>query len=363
MGGVTLMLRSLVFGMAALGWAGTAQADPAYLIDTHAHVDPLVSMAGGVNAALSAMDRYRVRATVLMSPPQAEHRANAYEADALLFAMTAHPGKIAVNGGGLSVNSLLHETKPDTVDQAVKDRLKAEAARIKSLGLAGFGELAVHHLSLKGMGPNHPYESIPGDHPLLMALADVAAEHNMPIDLHLDLIPEDMPMPERPIFNKQNPALLKSNMAGLERLLAHNRAAKIIWAHAGTDPLGTRTPAIQHALLERNPNLYMSLRVSRTGAPSFLALDDNKNLKPEWRKLLTDFSDRFVLGSDIFYGGSGRGVEIDDAMGNYWRLLCQLPPEAADAIAYKNAERLYRLKPPPTDEAQPGGGCAKFGGK
>jgi predicted TIM-barrel fold metal-dependent hydrolase len=206
------------------------------------------------------------------------------------------------------------------------------------------------------MGPNHPYESVPADHPLLLALADIAAEKLRPIDLHIDLAPSDMPLPSRPAFNATNPPMLKANMAGFERLLDHNAATKIIWAHAGTDPLGTRNPTIERQLLQRHANLYMSLRLGRSGPTPDFALDETDNLKPTWLALIRDFPGRFVLGSDFFYGGS-RGPG-EDEFKNFWRLLCQLPADLADRIAYRNAEALYNL-PPITVSGGGGRACSE----
>ena len=101
---------------------------------------------------------------------------------------------------------------------------RREAEAIVKAGAVGFGEIAAEHFS-SGRG-NHPYESTRPDHPLLLALADIAAEHDMPIDLHMEAVPQDMPFPGRRAGGA-NPENLKENISGLERLLAHNRNARI----------------------------------------------------------------------------------------------------------------------------------------
>lgn len=54
----------------------------------------------------------------------------------------------------------------------------------------------------------------------------------MPIDIHMEAVPDDMPLPLG-LNPSHNPGILKANISAFERLLSHNRKAKIIWAHAG----------------------------------------------------------------------------------------------------------------------------------
>jgi predicted TIM-barrel fold metal-dependent hydrolase len=348
-------------GFWCLAVAGTAAAGPAYIIDTHAHFDVRAGIRSGIAAALDAMPRHGIGRTVIMSPPLPAgflHQADSYDADVVLPAVQAYSGRIVAAGGGAVLNELIHATAPAAVTDGVRDRFRAEAERLTRLGIVGFGEIAVHHLSLRPMGPKHPYEATEADHPLLLLLADIAAAHSLPIDLHLDIVPRDMPLPDRPVFNASNPATLKADLPQFERLLDHNRTTKIIWAHAGTDPLGTRTPGLERRLLERHPNLYMSLRVGRGGPPPVLALDDALRLKPEWAALLRDFPDRFVLGSDSFFGAQDRRGPADEALDNFWRLLCDLPEDVADRIAYANAESIFRL-PPMTPRPAGAASCDK----
>ena len=65
-------------------------------------------------------------------------------------------------------------------------------------------------------------------------------------------VPSDVATPAH-LQAGQNPPLLRANIEGFERLLAHNRKTKIVWAHAGSDPLGHFTPALVRALLGGTP--------------------------------------------------------------------------------------------------------------
>lgn len=333
----------------ALLTACAVRAQPIPLVDTHSHLDhagSLGNLEAALAAALADMDRLGVRLSVLLPPPQVAELRVVYECDDLQFAARKHPGRIALVGGGGTLNPMIQSTAPDAVTEEKKQRFRALAEKALACGAKGFGEIAAHHISHGRMGAQHPYEWVPPDHPLLLLLADLAAERNLPIDLHLDLVPADMPRPERPGFNPSNPAVFKENQAGFERLLAHNRKARIVWAHAGTDPLLTRTPELQRELLARHPNLHMSLRPGPGGPHPTFALDPRGTLKPAWLALLRDFPDRFMLGSDQFhppYAAARRTPA--EGYDNLRRLVEQLPPDLARAIAHENAERLYGLAP------------------
>lgn len=352
-------IKTTIIGVAFVILSPGVWAELPPIIDTHIHLNNGVGprnqidlpsrpdFEGAVDAAIVRMDRFGIRRSLLMPPPMPPAARAAYDIEALQFAVKKYPDRIFLLGGGGSLNALIQGTSADAVTEDIKQRFRARAEQIAASGAVAFGEIASHHLSLRRMGPQHAYEWSPPDHPLLLLLADLAAEKGMPIDLHLDLVPEDMERPDRPVFNPATPSHLKANLAGFERLLNHNRNARIIWAHAGTDPLGTRTPQIERALLTRHPNLYMSLRVGVGGTRPFVALDETLTLKPEWLALLQDFPDRFVLGSDFFHGAGGniqRGPS-EDGLENYGALLRQMPPDLADAIAHRNAENIFRMPP------------------
>lgn len=328
--------------------AATADEPPVPIVDTHAHLENLDGIArfpAALEAAIAEMDRLGVRMTLLMPPPQAKDNRAFYDIDELKFAAERYPGRFLLVAGGGTLNPTILRTAPAAVDESTKKRFREQAERLLAQGAVGFGEITAHHLSLPVMGPMHRYSVAPADHPLLLLLADIAAERNVPIDLHFDAVPEPMPLPAPIAQNPANPRTLDANLDAFERLLAHNRNAKIIWAHAGSDPLRTRTPALCRELLARHPNLYMSLRGGGRAVPhpSF-ALDEDGRLKPAWIRLIADFPDRFVLGSDRFHTASApRTPVLAQTLPNLRRLVDQLPPALARRVAVDNVERLYGL--------------------
>ncbi|MBI3711145.1 MAG: amidohydrolase family protein [Proteobacteria bacterium] len=339
----------IIITLAVFAWLGApavAQqpAQPAarvFIVDTHTH-PARNARREGLTAAhlrdvLRAMDEYGVELTILLPPPFAPGMPGLYGHRDLAPLARGNPGRIAFVAGGESLNPLLQQSAPDAVSPAVLAKFQAEAEAIAQAGAAGFGEFALEHFS-SGRG-RHPYESARPDHPLLLALADIAARHAMPIDVHMEAVPADMPFPGRR-QGGPNPANVRENISALQRLLRHNRAARIVWAHAGWDLSGERSVALMRGLLKDNPNLYMSVKIDEAGRPISAPLAGDKTLRPDWLALLRDFPDRFVIGSDQFFDDDDR-----ERLAFARRFVDALPPDLARRIASDNARRLYRLAP------------------
>ena len=115
----------------------------------------------------------------------------------------------------------------------------------------------------------------------------------------------------------------------------------------GFEPLLNRHPQRVRQFLKEFPNLHMSFRVNNGSPHPAAALDREGRVKPAWVDLVTEFPDRFMLGSDSFYerGGIARGSS-EQAIGNLRLLVDALPPSVGAAVARGNAVRLYRLGGP-----------------
>ena len=322
-------------------------------IDVHAHPiggrGQTQDYGGAVQAALATMEQAGIAKMVLMPPPQVYGSLPPFDYESFAFAVKQHPARLAFLGGGGSLNPMIQEAAGET---AISDRLRRrfdeKANEIIREGAVGFGEMTAHHLSHL---PGHPYESVAADHPLFLLLADIAARHDAVIDLHFDVVAEDMTAPEW--LASPNPSTLRANLDPFERLLEHNRKARIVWAHAGSDMLGHWTVELSRRLLETHPNLYMSIRMGPGRAPQNHPLTGEGRLRPEWLGLLQDFPDRFVLGTDQFIPsptvrGMGPGMMFAQRAPMIRQrtrmLLHVLPPDLARKIGYENAIRLYKLK-------------------
>ena len=144
-------------------------------------------------------------------------------------------------------------------------------------------------------------------------------------------------MPERMKGRGENPERLKENISGFERLLAHNREARIVWAHGGWDLTGERTVALMRSLLERHPNLHMSIKLDPRGPQGTSPLTPDGMLRAEWLALLRAFPDRFVIGSDQFFEEGAERLALAR------KLVDALPSDVARRVASENARRIYRL--------------------
>jgi len=348
--------------LASIACGSALAQDGTPWIDTHIHLLPgppeRADYAATIGVALSAMNESGIRAAVVMPPPFVKGMA-VHDWRDFAALLRQYPGRFAFLGGGGTLNVMLHDpanAKPDTAQFAEFERI---AMAILAAGASGFGEIAVHHLSYM---QGHPYEWVAPDHPFLLLLADLAAQHRVVLDLHLDLVISEMAPPPR--FKGENPVNLRENAAAFERLLAHNREARIIWAHAGSHPLPSLVPALARDLLARHPNLYMSLRMpvgsfpKPTGdgaakAPPNFVVGADWVVNLEWLRLLQEFPDRFVIGNDQFIAnpalsGPGPGLRFAQWAASSRELtqglLKQLPADLSRRIGTENAVRLYRLE-------------------
>lgn len=319
---------------------GTAQAAIATpFLDAHTHIVRYLrrgrSLEAAAAEALRLMDRFGETAGILAPPPFPPDRQGAYGVRQLSSLVHDHPGRFAFTAGGDSLNPMIQQTPPDQVTPDVLRRFAQAAEAIVRGGAAGFGELAAEHFSART--GSHPYESAPPDHPLFLALADIAAHADVPIELHMEAVPRDMPFPNLALMGPPNPPAVRENISALERLLEHNPKTRVIWLHAGWDLSGYRTVPLMRSLLSRHPNLYMSLKVDKRGAPPTSPFAPGGGLKPGWAALLRDFPDRLVIGSDQFFDEDPQRIAAAR------RIVDALPPEVVRLITIENVKRLYHV--------------------
>ncbi|MBI2193893.1 MAG: amidohydrolase family protein [Planctomycetes bacterium] len=321
-------------------------------VDTHCHLDgrmkKIVDYEGAAQAAVEAMDQVGIRKCLVMPPPMPPNFPNLYDCDLFAKALEKFPGRFAFLGGGGSLNSLIHSTPhPAKVTEALRAQFEKKAESILAQGAVGFGEMTALHLSHFA---THPFESVSPDHPLFLLLADIAARHEVVIDFHMDAVVQDVALPEG-FSSPPNSKTLSANVAAFERLLEHNPKARIVWAHLGSDFIGDWTLGLTRSLLEKHPNLYMSVRlISPPGlVEENWPLTPNRSVKAEWMEVFKAFPDRFLLGSDTFYASPKIQLpwKRPPAMMSLMplrMLLNRMPADLARKIAYQNAARLYRLQ-------------------
>ncbi len=115
----------------------------------------------------------------------------------------------------------------------------------------------------------------------------------------------------------------------INALFAAEPRLNIIWAHAGlSDP-----PEVIGPTLDAHRNLWADLSIRE------FDLLNGGRLDPVWRALLMRHADRFMVGSDTWVTAQWDGYDEILATNRLW--LAQLPVEAARAIAYQNAVKLF----------------------
>ena len=331
--GALLFLRAQTHSISSAQKPGAALSP---YIDVHTHLDE-THVDVSMQSAIQAMPEENLAKIVFMPSPFTLADASRFDVERLLPGAKKYPGKIYVLGGGGTLNPMIIEAaRTGAAGPEVEKKFKERAEAILAAGAVGFGEMAAEHFPSAT-----PYEYAPPDHPLFLLLADIAAQHDVPISIHMEAVPQDIDLPA-PLKSPPNPPRLHANIAAFERLLAHNPRAKIVWAHVAWDNTGYRTPELMRKLLEAHPNLFMEIKLDPvdTGKTSPLANGTSGPIKPEWLKLFSDFSDRFLIGSDQHYPESSGPQRWQAAV----LLFNQLPAAVRQKIGTENAIRIYHLK-------------------
>jgi len=338
--GIATLALGMHVSFAGQSAANTTKMPPAMepvpaltpFVEEHAHFDE-TNPQGSIRAALSALGHENAAMIIFQISPDTFDHPGHYDTEILLAEVKKHPGKLAITGGGGSLNSMIIQSAvTGDAGPEVRKKFKERADELLREGVVGFGEMTAEHFS-----GYTPYQYAPIDHPLFLLLADIAAEHKVPIDLHMEAVPWDMALPEGQ-KSPPNASRLHANIAAFERLLSHNPRAKIIWAHLGSDFTGFRTVDLDRRLLLAHPNLYMEIKADPVSPGFNYPLDADGKIKPEWLKLFAEFPDRFVIGSDQHYplpkGEDRRWQEVI-------LLFNQLPAEVHKKIGTENVAAIY----------------------
>ena len=227
----------------------------------------------------------------------------------------------------------------------MKKKFRDFALRIIDDGAVAFGEMAALHFSFS---KTHSFEQAPADHPLLLLLSDIAAEHGLPIDFHMEAVLEDQPLPPALLERSpNNPSMIKSTIPGFERLLNHNLSTNIVWQHIGWDNTGHMTTDLVRRLLKSHSNLFCALKFVRKNHEPFqlgeALMDEDMKIRPKWLELISEFPDRFMVGADEFVSAPGGWSAGPPSFVDTWAILNQLPEELRNKVGCENAARVYHL--------------------
>jgi predicted TIM-barrel fold metal-dependent hydrolase len=286
-------MRAIVFVLALLASAATcAQSYSGPIFDAHLHYnDEAYSGPHPLPDALGRMQRSGVRAIIANSRPNdgTKSLANARE---------------QTQAAGVTVVPFvrLYRNRADYsgwfADPTIYEMVQRELAAGTAAG------------PYRGLGEFHLYDSANANGPVARQLMQLAQEKDLAVLAHVD-------------------------DTAIDLLMAHAPNTKLIWAHTG---IGGASVARVRALLVKHPKLMgeLSYRPGLTAA--------NGGLSAEWKTLLTEFSDRFLVGSDTWINARWAGYE--GLMADARRWLADLPPAAAQRIAWENGARLFGLPAP-----------------
>ena len=281
------------------------------LFDAHDHLQ-VASVAGGHTALANLEEEGVSRGVIAMSSPDPANLGILLSLQASsttpVFAF-AMPPTFAPGG-----------VKTYTEDTLTWIQNALEA------GARGIGEATLRH-----SGPPTLAAEIAANHEIAMALYAKASSRGVPISIHFETRQKSAPDVD-----------IASRIAELRAALAANPDSVLIWSH-----LGDTEAATVRALIEDFENLYADLSTRNPhyerGWPVTLqSLGEGSDgfgpLKPEWKDLFEDHSDRFLFGLDL--ANPDRVAQLDAVVDYYRGVLGQLSQETAEKIACKNARAL-----------------------
>jgi Amidohydrolase len=283
---------ALLAGVAFVSQAALAAPYDGPLFDTHLHYNEEAWLSEHPLAdALGRMQRAGVRAIVANSRPNDGTRTLASALD-------------QTRAAGVTVVPFvrLYRNRADYTgwfqDESIHTMVQQELAAGTPSG------------PYRGLGEFHLYDSANANGPVARKLMQLAQARDLAVLAHVD---DD----------------------AIELLMAHAPKARLIWAHTG---IGGAPVTRVRALLLKYPQLMGELSY-RPGLT-----DADGRLSAEWKALLSEFPERFLIGSDTWINPRWQAYEALMAQARTW--LGDLPPAAASRIAWGNAAQLFGVAEP-----------------
>jgi predicted TIM-barrel fold metal-dependent hydrolase len=283
------MRRWLAMMLVAACAAARAEPYAGPLFDAHLHYNQEARQPHPVADVLARLQRSGVRAVIANSRPNDGTRD--------LAAATAQ-----ARAAGIAVVPFvrLYRNRADYngwfADESIHELVLKELGQGTAAG------------PYRGLGEFHLYDSANANGPVARKLMRLAQERELAVLAHVD-------------------------DAAIDLLMAHAPNARLIWAHTG---IGGTPVARVRALLARYPKLMGELSY-RPGLT-----DAGGRLSAEWKALLAEMPDRFLVGSDTWVNERWQSYEALMRDARAW--LGDLPPEAAKKIAWENGAALFGLR-------------------
>lgn len=312
--------------------------EPIHFINVHGHYVPLgpefppkskMAVKFGfdgmpVSEFIASMDRWGVDIFVNELSPSSIWLGGTEDDYGIPKMSQLYPRRVVSLYGGRALRLLYRVVKRGSyTDREELKFVRLIEQAMQSDKYKGFGEIGLYHMPTV----KRANLTIKADHPWMLKLADIAARYDVPIDIHMEATDD--------------------SLTALQRLLAHNRNAKIIWAHAGWSELGTATADVWERLMARHRNLYGSIKhrtpTKQPPSPEVNVRGRSGRIEADWLHLFERFPDRFMIGADIGPGVFVKGGNDFRHLKHMQAFLRQLPPHLLGPIARNNAIRVFNL--------------------
>ena len=294
------------------------------LSDCHLHLVDFLQRTDGIKIVLEAMNKAGVDHTMICGMPlvkewaMSEHEQPQYylDDDARCYWYSATDALVA-----RELSKLGDEDRKrfhpficgfNSADRNAVDHVKRMLEWYPGLW-EGIGEIMTRHDDLTALTYGDPAHA---DAVSLDPIYNLAAEQDLPVSVHSDI---SSVWRRQPIY-----------VSEIENAIARHPKTRFIWCHAGISRrinVPTITDELRR-LLKSYPNVWIDIAwvvfedyIAKDGKPA-----------PEWVKLIEEFPDRFIIGSDKV----GKFTNYPPEMQKYYLLLDALQPETAKKVARDN---------------------------
>ncbi len=201
----------------------------------------------------------------------------------------------------------------------------------KQVNMDGFGAMAEFLMYHAQKGDKAPeIVAYPDDERVQTAL-NCALDKKWPFVVHIEFAAAGCPRDEF--------------MTGLKALLVQYPEHPFVLIH-----MGQLEHTAVRQLIEEHGNIYFITSSStpvyamNTFNDRWTNMFDDNHLSADWKQLIIDHPDRFILGFDMVWFEQWGEFYLGQV--SLWReAIKELPPEVAHAFAHGNAERLWHLPP------------------
>ncbi|MFC2001065.1 amidohydrolase family protein [Chloroflexota bacterium] len=313
------------------------------LADTHVHLDPPVS--GDINEVflvemIKSIDSAGVDSIIVMPVPNEgimimlNNTLGTKQREMLRHLAV---GKIEVNVfyGSEYISNWLHNVYRNGYSESELNEVLGRLLReMDDIECSGVGEIGLYHFNKTGR--QNVIEYPPTFEPFL-TIVSLVTERGIWLDLHAEPVDPSGTSYEDQVFG------------GLELLYRKYPDLKLIMSHtAMTNPKNVRW------ILTTYPNVMMNFKsIGNHNKWRNLEPITNPQLRlyEDWAQLFEEMPDRFMVGTDEKFGRAReRGAEpqisdlarYEEGINTIRKILGSLNPDAAELIAYKNAERVLK---------------------